>query len=331
MKKLCCLSIISVFAIVQTSAACELACSCNVTQTAAPKTASIHLGLAEQFTHFGDVREDGHKIDNVADQNMDSSITTVFASYDLNDRTSFQINLPYISRDFKRFENEMSESGTEEGLGDAVIFAKYVLLEKKDALSAFRIQVFGGVKLPTGDSDRLGEEQAMAPAMEMEHALPHHGGHHDEEIASAIHGHDLALGSGSYDFPVGINVYGKRERLIFNGNLQYVFRTEGDFDYRYADDLTWNMGPAYEILSNDNLKAALGINLSGEIKGKDEANGETEADTGIRSLYAGPALTVAIGDSLAAEVALELPLEQHNTGIQSVPTYRARAGLTYRF
>ena len=62
-------------------------------------------------------------------------------------------------------------------------------------------------------------------------------------VESGVHGHDLALGSGSFDGIVGTGIYTRWTRAFFNASMQYAIRTKGDFDYQYANDLTWFGGP----------------------------------------------------------------------------------------
>jgi hypothetical protein len=71
--------------------------------------------------------------------------------------------------------------------------------------------------------------------------------------------------------------------------------------------------------------------LSGETKGKDTQQGERLDDTGITAFYVGPGINFTWGTSLAADVALDVPVVQDNTAVQIVPDYRIRGGLTWRF
>src|SRR6266446_505723 len=165
----------------------------------------LYGAVAEQFTHFGTVQIDGREVGNPTDQHLDSSITQLVAGYSFNTRIALQLNVPLIYRSFQRPEGFAIDHGTESGLGDVSLLGKLVLFhteaggkremnfddpksprmlvhEPDFTLSAVFI---GGVKFPTGDSSRLKEE---FNEMEVEGAPP-----------SGIHGHDLTLGTGSYD------------------------------------------------------------------------------------------------------------------------------------
>jgi hypothetical protein len=110
-------------------------------------------------------------------------------------------------------------------------------------------------------------------------------------------------------------------------STQYVFRTEGDHDYRYANDLIWSAGPGAYLYLEDEEQVALRANLSGEYKRNDRG----QEDTAINSLFIGPEILGTITGSLAANAGLDLPIDIKNSGVQAVPSYRMRVGVTYRF
>src|SRR5262249_28261155 len=150
-----------------------------------------------------------------------------------------QFNLPVIYRSFRRIEEGVVQSGTESGIGDVVLLGNYVVLRKDKEDWSLAWQVLGGVKFPTGDSDRLGGE--------LEEGDETGGG-----PQSAVHGHDIALGSGSYDGIIGTEFYARWRRFFFTTGAQYAIRTEGDFNYKYANDLTWAGGPGVYVVFNEN-------------------------------------------------------------------------------
>ena len=51
-------------------------------------------GVAEQFTHFGTLQEDGQKVPNDANQSLDSSITQVLLGYNFNEHFGSQVSVP---------------------------------------------------------------------------------------------------------------------------------------------------------------------------------------------------------------------------------------------
>jgi hypothetical protein len=151
------------------------------------------------------------------------------------------------------------------------------------------------------------------------------------QIESAVHGHDLTLGSGSYDGFVGTEIYTRLRRWFFAAGTQYAIRSTGDFDYRFANDLTWSGGPGYYLVFGEDLTVALQLDVSGESKGKDDFRGEKAEDTGLTAVFLGPRLSVSWKGKLSAEVSGALPVVIQNSALQAVADYRVQAGLVWRF
>lgn len=297
---------------------CERATACDVCAiyTATEMRESRvgpSLGIAEQFSRFTTLQERGEEVDNPANERLESSITQLLVGYTFTPRLGVQLSLPVISRSFRRQEESGVVRGDERGIGDLSVIGQVAALSHVDEESVSRFSLFGGVKFPTGDSDRLREELS------------------EMEMGSGIHGHDLALGSGSYDGVVGGRFFGSWRRAFLTGVLQYTIRTEGDFHYDYANDLTWAAGPGAFVWLDNGFTLGLQAVLSGETKGKDTLDGVAADDTAITTLYAGPGALLTWGSSLGAELAADLPVIQNNSALQIVPNFRLRSGLVWRF
>ena len=312
------ISVIMVGACAQPVLGCDLCAIYAATSAHAEAGKGPFVGVAEQFTHFGTVQVDGNEVANPSGQYLDSSISQVFGGYNFNDRLGVQLNLPVIYRSFKRPDGEGGiDQGTESGIGDLSLLANFVAYRTESKRSTFSWNVIGGVKFPTGSTDRLKEE-----FNEVENPVG---------PPSGIHGHDLTLGTGSYDGIVGSGLYGRWHRWFGSASVQYAIRSTGDFDYRFANDLTWAGGPGFYLLLHDEYSLALQAVVSGEYKGKDTFQGETAEDPGVTSVYMGPQLSFTWGSNLSAQVGVDLPLSIDNTALQTVPDYRVRAALTWRF
>src|SRR5438477_12148941 len=89
------------------SRACDL-CGCFTPQVTEPQVQTTHpgfyAGVSEQFTHFGTLQFEGNEVSNPTGQYLDSSITQLFAGYEINEQFALQLNLPVIDREFKRPE-----------------------------------------------------------------------------------------------------------------------------------------------------------------------------------------------------------------------------------
>jgi hypothetical protein len=302
--------------------ACDLCSVYSAMQARGEIDKGFTVGVAQQFTRFGSLQEDGHNIPNDLDQHLDSSISQLFAGYNFTDRLGVQVNLPVIYRSFQRADDSGGiERGTESGVGDVSLVANLLAYRKASKKFTFAWTLHGGVKLPTGSSDRLQEEVDELSAPPLPPGAPESG----------IHGHDLALGSGSVDGIVGTGLFGRRQRLFFAANAQYSIRTKGDFDYQYANDLAWWGGPGVFLALTESYTIALQLNVSGESKGRDTFQGMKADDTGITSVFLGPQMSFTWGQRFSAELGADLPVSIDNTALQSVPDYRVRAAVNWRF
>jgi len=326
------------------AAACDVCAIYTATEMGESRT-GFRLGLAEQYSNFSTLKRDGEEIENEAHEWVNSSITQVLLGYGITPRLGVQLNIPLIIRKFRRLGHDGGiEHDDENGVGDLSLTGHLVAYSDVRENSVFSFSVLGGVKFPTGDSSRLGEE--LEEAEEHEHAsfpagsvrrirprhtpapAPDEGG---AALVSGVHGHDLALGSGSYDGIIGASVFYSWRRLFITAATQFAIRGEGDFDYRYAHDLTWDGGPGVFALLTHAYSLGLQALLSGETKGKDTQAGERLDDTGITALYVGPGFNLTWGTSLAADLAIDVPVVQDNTAVQIVPDYRIRGGIIWRF
>jgi hypothetical protein len=320
--------------------ACDVCAIYTATEMRESRT-GVWLGLAEQFSRYTTLKDDGKEIPNPGER-LNSSITQLLLGYDVSSRFGLQLTLPIIVRDFRRIEDGRLRDGDESGIGDMSLLGvvrPYSLVTEHNVL---RFVLLGGLKFPTGDSDRLREELDEDHATEG--VAAGHAGHDHESApsaedgggalaghASGVHGHDLALGSGSYDGIIGGAAFASWQRFYLETTLQYAMRTRGTIDYRYANDLTWSAAlGAFPVLTHAYTVAVAGV-ATGEHKGKDTLGSETENDTGITAVYMGPGVVVTWGTSLAADLETDFPILQDNTSIQLVPDYRVRAGVSWRF
>jgi hypothetical protein len=323
--------------------ACDL-CGCYTPQLEArPDVADvsafdkhIYFAIAEQFTHFGTLQLDGEEINNPTGQYLDSSITQLVGGYGFNARFALQINAPLIYRSFERPEGFAIDRGTESGLGDISVLGKFLVYHHESGGSAslkfddpknphfeshdpdftLSASLIGGVKFPTGDTSRIKEEfnEVVVPGAP----------------ESGIHGHDLTLGTGSYDGILGGQLSLRYKSFFFQADAQFTIRGEGAHQYNFANDLAWSGGPGFYLVRNPQTIVGLQLVVSGEDKDVDEFRGEPAEDTGITSVFLGPRLVASHG-KFTAEFAAELPVSIDNTALQAVPDYRLRGSVGIRF
>ncbi len=297
--------------------ACDSCAIYTATEAQGESITGWFAGAASQYTYFGTTQEDGHEVPNEADQYINSTITQALAGYNFTPRFSAQVNLPYIYRSFSRPEGFLTDKGTEQGIGDASLIGRFLITRHDAPDTTFTWNAIAGIKLPTGSSSRLKEEFHE----------------HEEPGApeSGIHGHDLALGSGSWDGIVGTSAYFRYQRVFATAAVQYALRTEGDYDYRYANALAWEGGIGTYLLLTDNHTLALEALFSGDYKQTDTFQGEDADDTAINAVYLGPKLVGTWKTNLSADLGVDIPLRIQNSAFQTVPNVRVRAGLIWRF
>jgi hypothetical protein len=299
-------------------------------------TSGPYAAIAEQFTYFGTLQLNGIEVSNPTDQHLDSSITQLVIGYGFNDRLALQINLPVIYRWYQRPQGFVTDRGSESGIGDLSLLANLVLihLEKGGGRSVafhdpksprieitqptltFSLSLFSGLKMPTGDSSRLEEE------------------FHEIEIPgapkNAIHGHDLTLGTGSWDGIFGGQAAVRYRDMFFHSELQFTLRGDGDHQYHFANDLSWSGGPGYYLLRGAHTVVGVQAVVSGDYKDVDRFRGKVADDTGMTSVFVGPRVIASFG-KISAEIEADLPVSIDNTALQVVPDYRIRGGISLHF
>lgn len=314
--------------------ACDICAIYTATEMQATRPGP-RLGLAQQYTHFGTLQDDDNEVPNPANEYLDSAITQFIAAYQVHPRVRVQVNLPLIFRSFRRLTDDGVKKGDENGIGDLSLTANVLVWSYVSEQSVVRFSVTAGLKFPTGNADRLKEEIPPDPRDLLNEqffaASSDRGGGAHGEVESGVHGHDLALGTGSFDGVFGGQLFATWERGYWATRIQYIVRTRGDFEYEYADELTVDAGPGVFVVVDHDYTLGLAAGLAMETKGKDNIDGTVLDDTGITALYAGPALHFTWGTSLSLELAGELPAIQNNTALQIVPDYRIRGGLVWRF
>jgi hypothetical protein len=319
-------------ATMRSAGACDICAVYTATAQRESRT-GLRLGIAEQYSAFGTELRDGREVTLPADEHMDSSVTQFVVGYTFTPRFTLQVNLPYVDRTFTRIRDHRLENGGESGIGDLALIGDLVAYRAVLGQSLLQLSVLGGIKFPTGDASRLAEElvpdtapvQAAAaprPALAGTRILPAEGG---------LHGHDLTLGSGSYDGIAGGRLFWSWRRLFVGAGMQYAIRSPGSFGYQFANDLTWQGGPGVFALLEHGYSLGVQAAIAGETKGKDTQQGMRLDDTSMTALYAGPALSFTWGTSLAADLAVDIPAIQHTTSLQLVPDVRVRGGITWSF
>jgi hypothetical protein len=300
------ISVSAAIALSEPAFCCDLCSIYAASQAQAQSGVGVFAGAAEQFTHFGTVQDEGRETGSQG-QYIDSSVAQVFAGYNFNDRVGVELSLPVISRSY----GSHVMHGSDWGPGDLTLLGTFVPYQSLARHHTIVWTLLGGVKLPTGDSSRLNTPDSALP--------------------EGIGGHDLALGSGSYDGLVGTGLSARWRHWFATANVQYAIRTEGDFQHQYANDLTWFAGPGAYLALTDDYSLSCQFIISGETKGKDTFAGVPDPDSAETLVYVGPQINWTWGSRMSVNAGIDVPVTRNNSGVQVLPDYRVRAAFTWRF
>jgi len=338
---------LSAVAAVSTASACDICAVYTATELQESRN-GVRVGIAQQITSFTTLQVDGDEVPNPRGERMTSAITQLLLGYQLSPRLGLQLTAPWIHRDFRRARGASTESGSESGFGDLSLLGTYAVASAISETSIFRLTLLGGVKLPTGSADRLREESLAAlDPNEVRDRLNEnmgpwrgvgapvsrpqaHLGPADGAL-SGIHGHDLALGTGSTDPIFGLQALWTWKRAVIDGAVKYVLRTSGKYDYEYADEITASLNPGAFILLDDRHSLVLQLASTLDYKGKDSLDGRHVDDTALTAMYLGPGLHFTRGSALSLDFIADVPVWLDNSALQIVPDFRLRAGFVWRF
>jgi hypothetical protein len=291
--------------------ACDFCAVYAATEAQGNSGKGFFAGVAEQYTYFDTFQSGGHDQPNPDAEHLNSLISQAFVGYNLNDRFGLQFNLPVIYREWSAITADGRVHGSEVGLGDALLLGTVRLFKSRTADYTFSWNGTAGLKLPTGNSHFLNPKL--------------------DDIAAGIGGHDLALGSGSFDGVIGTDLFARRNKFFATASAQYHIRSEGTFGYQYADELGWTAGPGVYLALKEDYTLSLQAIASGEYKKNDSIHGAALDDTAMTSVFLGPQINFTWGSELSAELGADLPVSITSSGDQIVPTFRIRAAMTWRF
>lgn len=287
-----------------------------------------YTGVAEQATRLGTLQSNGQAISDPDHQYLHSSNTQIFVGYDFGRAFGVQVNVPLIHRSFRRAEGDGVQKGTVSGFGDVSVLAHWAPLriERSDFLFTGRIGV--GIQFPTGDSDQVLEEGEEHEHGEEGEEHGHEGG---ESVPSGVHGHDLALGTGSVNGIFGADIHVQWKRVFLDAGLQFALRGQGRNDYDFANELGWYARIGVVAFEKNDLSFAIKARFSGDTKGEDTFRGVRSDDTAATVVYVGPEVVATWRDRVSVDVGVAFPIYRDNAGVQVVPDIRVQAALTIQF
>lgn len=322
-----------------TASACELCAIYNANSASGQSAGGWLLSLSEQFVPFRTLQFEGNEFSMSNPDYLASSITHVVPTYNFSSRFGLSLNLPTVYRSFKRTELRYSttgpsqlvvEEGDELGFGDLALVARWTAWEKSEMEYGVVLNLLGGVKFPTGNTDRIEDEVEQARIYD---SLLPPGTPHDPlgHSISGVHQHEISPGSGSFDGIFGVTLNTRWKRYFFNSQVQYYLRTEGEDTFEYGDELMVSGGPGVYALLNDSFTLSFQALAVYDTLARAELLGRKSEGTGMTAWYMGPLATVTWGERFSANAGGDIPLRIVNNGFQNVPNFRFHAGFSYRF
>lgn len=294
---------------------------------------------AELFIPFHTLQFEGEKVRSANPDFPDRSVTHLVPGYNFSRRVGLSLNVPLVHHSFQRSDTRyalngadafFTERGSESGLGDIALIGRWAVLDVAHMKYGIVVNVLGGVEFPTGDSERLRDEleQTLIFDARLPPGTPHDPLGHSR---SAVHQHDLAPGSGSFDGILGLTVNGRWQRWFFNGQFQYYWRSEGESSFQYGNELMLSGGPGGYLLLNEKSTLSLQANAAYETRARDRLLGRVSDRTEMTAWYVGPQILLTRGRRFSALAGADLPVRIENNGFQAVADFRFHGSVTWRF
>lgn len=289
--------------------ACDI-CATHLALGAWGQDARLNVSLFSQYSKF----DQGHELESFNHQ--------IAGAWRFNDRWAVQAGVPYLDRDL--------DGETTSGIGDATLLGIFRLHHDVKGTDATVVDIYAGLKFPTGDTDELKEERDVALEAKEHEEHGHEEADGDGHHAEHAHGHVVSPGSGSLDGIFGARAIAKRGRWQASAAAQYLLRTEGDYDYQYGNELILNAGARYYVVLRANSYIALGADITRDKRERDEVLGEKQESTPASS-YIGPAIEAAFGENFSLFAAWDIAIEGEDEGLHGAADKRARAGVNFAF
>ncbi|MGE0699660.1 MAG: transporter, partial [Hyphomicrobiaceae bacterium] len=268
-------------------------------------------------------------------------------AYGITSNLMISARIPYIARtDIREGHhshvhgggsvNEVVERGDSEGLGDLSAMLQWRFLNDRAAGTQWAL--LGGVKAPTGSTDRRDRE---GERFELE----------------------FQPGTGSWDWMAGLAVSQSLGRLSLHANVLHTFSGKGDLDTDLGDRLQVNLAAAYRLVGGTiasgppmrlgapmyhgagrSLKddhhheepASGGLALDGVLElntewhARQTIDGVKDDNSGGSVAYLSPGLRLS-SDRWSSFVSVGIPVSRNLYGVQAEPDYRLLSGVAVSF
>lgn len=305
----------SLFINIEKSFACYPCSILNVSKMESLEAGSSRFSLSERYISYDQAQDLAYAERRDNEFVRSFSITQIGYGYAVTDRLELDIYLPVIHRRADSVEALDSEKERDFGIGDLVLASNLKVYDDVGDNWSVDSGFTFGVKLPTGDTDRISDEVNTR--------------HHPAVISGSAN--NLVFGTGSTDLILGFSAIANYEKLLALATFQYTFRTEGEDDYKFADDIIGMTGLGHYLLMEDDYSLALAAMLSAEKKPEDSVGAQTLNGTEYFDLYVGPSALVSLGTKLSGELGFDFKVNNQSQGAIITPDWRLKFDLAYKF
>jgi hypothetical protein len=290
-------------------------CSRPLELSPTKKAERVHAGVQFQYIYRGYVEGETADRETSKDEKVADTVIDIFGQYDIDKNFSVEVNVPFISRAYSRYAPGENLSERETELGDLVSIAAYNLASPTNRYEHVTWQIRAGVKLPTGDSGYLSQEQDRAIV----------------QSSTLVRGRDIAFGSGSVDVPLGTRVVYAEGPLFAMGDAGYIIRTEGDYDYQYGNTLSVAGALGGVVVNQQKRNVRLAGIMRWDDRAQDSLSGSSVANSGNSVLALGPSIEAVFHDLLQAHVEITAPVYRDANGAQLLPDYQLQVNVVGYF
>lgn len=229
----------------------------------------------------------------------DFNTVQAWARIPLGRRVQLSVLLPY------HFHTRQRSTGPEDisGLGDVTLIGLYQLYEtnRDSTFLTHRLQMGGGVKMPTGKYDLANNKGSVNPGFQ--------------------------VGSGSWDYLLVTEYVTKHENLGLNILLSYTFKTENNKLYQFGDQFNYGATFFY-LMERTHIKWVPQLGLAGEVNQGNRQYRQPVPNTAGQVLFARGGLETGWRDWSLGLNAM-LPLSQDLSGGNVEARQRWSVNLNY--
>jgi hypothetical protein len=232
---------------------------------------------------------------------IDENFNTIqiWAKIPVTEKIQVSALVPY------QFHKRESTTGTEniQGMGDITVIAMYSLYQthKDSTVYTHRLQIGGGVKMPTGKFDETNNTGSVNQSFQ--------------------------VGTGSWDFPLITEYVIKKENLGLNTMLNYTFKTENKKNYQYGNQFNYSSTLFY-LFDLPTVKLVPQLGLAGEVYAANKQHNQELPDTSGDILFS--KFGIEIGkNNFSLGVNAMLPINQNLSNSKIEANYRWSINLNY--